>query len=306
MMFKHKSLALAAFAALSSATLAAQTADTARAVQLTPGCTNCAAWNVAQKPFRVYGNTYYVGTQGLSAILITSNEGHVLLDGALPESAPSIMANIRTLGFRVEDIKLIVNSHAHFDHAGGIAAIQRASGATVAASPPSAKVLGNGKSGPDDPQFAVALPYPAVARVQVIADGEVLRVGTLALTAHFTPGHTPGGTSWSWKSCESAQCLNMVYADSQTPVSAEGFLFTRNDTYPTALADFERGFALLERLDCDVLITPHPSASNFFERIAARDNSRTPALIDRDGCKRYAANARQQLAKRVATEKATH
>jgi metallo-beta-lactamase class B len=306
MTFRHAALGVAALAALSTTRLAAQTADTARAIQLTPGCTSCAEWNVPQKPFRIYGNAYYVGTHGLSAILITSNEGHVLLDGALPESAPSILANIRALGFRVEDVKLILNSHAHFDHSGGIAAIQRASGARVAASPPSAKVLANGKSGPDDPQFAIALPYPAVAHVRVIADGETLRAGSLGLTAHFTPGHTPGGTSWSWNSCEDARCLNMVYADSQTPVSADGFLFTRSETYPTALADFERGFALLERLDCDVLITPHPSASTLFERIAARDNGSSPALIDRDACKRYATNARQQLAKRVATENATH
>ncbi|MEO8621981.1 MAG: subclass B3 metallo-beta-lactamase [bacterium] len=306
MTFTYKSLAIAALAALSSTTLGAQTADTARSVQLTPSCTNCAEWNIPQRPFRIYGNTYYVGPHGLSAILITSNGGHVLIDGALPESAPSIMANIRELGFRVEDIKLILNSHDHFDHAGGIAAIQRASGATVAASPSSAKVLENGKSGPDDPQFGILLSYPAVAHVQVFADGETLHAGALALTAHATPGHTPGGTSWSWTSCENAQCLNMVYADSQSPGSADGFLFTRNDTYPTALADFERGFALLEHIDCDVLITPHPSASGLFERIAARDKGTTPALIDRDACKRYAANARQQLAKRVATEKASH
>ena len=97
-------------------------------------CDNCDEWNEPQAPFNIFGNTWYVGTGGLSAILVTGPEGHVLLDGALPQSAAQIQANIEALGFRIGDVKLIVNSHEHFDHAGGIAALQRASGATVAAS----------------------------------------------------------------------------------------------------------------------------------------------------------------------------
>ena len=97
-------------------------------------CTECAAWNEPQSPFRVYGNTYYVGTHGLSSLLVTSDAGHVLMDGDLPESVPQIVDHIRKLGFRIEDVKLIVNSHVHFDHAGGIAELQRLSGARVVAS----------------------------------------------------------------------------------------------------------------------------------------------------------------------------
>ncbi len=261
-------------------------------------CSSCAEWNVAREPLRIFGNTYYVGTQGLSALLVTSSAGHVLIDGALPESAPQILANIRALGFRVEDVKLILNSHAHFDHAGGLAALQRASGATVAASPASAPVLQRGASGPDDPQYGELLAFPALSRVNVIADGDTVRVSPLALTAHFTPGHTPGGTTWSWRSCEGASCLDMVYADSQSPISAEGFRFTRNRTYRSALADFARGFAVIERLRCDILITPHPEGNRLWERVAQRD------LVDRDACRRYAATSRERLARRVATERA--
>ena len=111
-------------------------------------CDQCAAWNVAQKPFQVFGNTYYVGLHGLSAILVTSDAGHVLIDAALPESVPQIAANIRTLGFRIEDVKLIANSHVHFDHAGGIAELQKLSGARVVASPWSARVLRKAASEP--------------------------------------------------------------------------------------------------------------------------------------------------------------
>lgn len=266
-------------------------------------CARCAEWNAPQRPFRIYGNTYYVGTRGLSAVLVSSSRGHVLIDGALPESASKILENIRALGFRVEDVKLILNSHPHFDHSGGIAALQRASGAAVAASPAGAPVLERGASGPDDPQYGELLEFPAASRVRVIADGETLRVGPLALTAHFTPGHTPGGTSWSWRSCEGARCLAMVYADSQSPISAEGFLFTDNRSYPTALSDFERGFAAIERLKCDVLLTPHPEGNRLWERVAERARGARNAFVDPGACRRYVATARQRLARRVASER---
>jgi metallo-beta-lactamase class B len=132
----------------------------------------------------------------------------------------------------------------------------------------------------------------------VIADGETVRVGAIALTAHFTPGHTPGGTSWSWRSCARGRCLDLVYADSQTPVSADGFRYTASAAWPTAVADFERGIATIERLRCDLLVTPHPDASGLWERVAAR------RVVDPQACRRYAATARERLARRVADERA--
>lgn len=279
-------------------------AQSDRPPALEPSCSACAEWNAPQRPFRIHGNTYYVGPRGLGAVLVTSSEGHVLIDGALPESAPLIAENIRALGFRVEDVELIVNSHAHFDHAGGMAALQRASGAEVAASPPSRRVLLRGEAGPDDPQHGEVPPFPAVESVRQIADGDTLRVGPLALTAHFTPGHTPGGTTWTWRSCEGDRCLSLVYADSQTPVSADGFEFTRSERYPTAMADFERGHAVLEGLSCDILVTTHPGASRLWERLEARERGAADALVDADACRRYAAGAREHLARRVKQERA--
>ena len=297
----HRSLAVVGALALLVARAfgaQAQSTDSLRVGYSPAQCASCAEWNAAASPVRLYGNVYYVGTRGLSAILLTSDSGHVLIDAGLPESAGPIMAHIRALGFRVEDVKLIVNSHAHYDHAGGIAAIQRASGARVAASPSSAAVFHSGMAGRDDPQYAIALAFPAVTGtdVRVFADGDTLRVGPIAIIAHFTPGHTPGGTSWSWRACEGAKCLDFVYADSQTPVSSDDFLFTRSTAYPTALQDFARGFALLEQLPCDVLLTPHPSASQLWERIEAH------TLQDPQACKRYVAGARAALARRVAAE----
>jgi metallo-beta-lactamase class B len=267
-------------------------------------CPSCAEWNAPAAPVRLFGNAYYVGTRGLSAILLTSSAGHILLDAGLPESASQIFASIRALGFRVEDIKLLVNSHAHYDHAGGLAALQRASRAVVAAREPSAVTLRRGSSGPDDPQYGIALSFPSVSDVRLIGNGDTLRVGPIMLTAHATAGHTPGGTTWSWSSCDDGQCLDFVYADSQTPVSADGFSFTRSATYPLAVQDFERGFGVLERLPCDVLVTPHPDASRLWERLEARARGIPDALRDPEACRRYAANARQRLARRIAAEAA--
>jgi len=266
-------------------------------------CPSCAEWNEPQRPIRLHGNTYWVGTHGLGAVLITSPAGHVLIDGALPESAPLIRANIESLGFRIGDVKLIVNSHAHFDHAGGIAELQRASGARVVASEWSAGVLASGTTMRGDPQLGLALAFPAVAGVRRFAFGDTLRVGPIAIVSHATPGHTPGGTTWTWRSCDGARCLDFVYADSQTPVSTDDFLFTRNTTYPNALADFRRAHATIERLPCDVLLTPHPTASALWGRVSARDGTVLPALVDRSACSRYAATARRLLEARIEQER---
>lgn len=249
-------------------------------------------WIAQQQPFRIYGNTYYVGTHGLASILVTSPAGDILIDATLAENAPTIMEHIRALGFRVEDVKLILNSHAHYDHAAGTAALQRASGAAVAASAWSAAVMEHGSSPKDDPQFGVLPDYPPVPHVRIVEDGETLQVGPLALTPHITAGHTPGGTSWSWQSCEADKCLDIVYADSQTPVSADGFLFSKSD----APAQFQRGFAILEQLRCDILITPHPGASSLLERVDAK------TLVDPQACRRYVARAREALANRLKRE----
>lgn len=262
-------------------------------------CPSCAGWNLPQTPVRLFGNSYYVGTHGLTALLITSPEGHILIDGGLPNSAPLILKNIAALGFNARDIRIILNSHAHYDHAGGIAALQEVSGARVIASAASAPVIARGLPDHDDPQHGIALPMPPVRNVDVLGAGEVLRLGPLALTLHATGGHTPGGSTWSWRSCEGDRCLDLVYADSQSPISEDGFRFSAGTRYRTALADFERGHALLERLSCDILITPHPGASSLWERLKSAPNG----LVDREACKRYAASARRALAARLEAEK---
>ena len=272
-------------------------------------CSSCEAWNAPHEPFQIFGNTYYVGTAELTSILIASRDGLILLDGALPQSAPLIAANIRKLGFRVEDIRLIVNSHTHFDHAGGLAALQRASGARIAASPASAVALRQGGPAADDPQFAFGRDsnaFPPVPDVRVIGDGEVLRAGELAITAHFTPGHTPGGTSWVWRSCEAARCLDIVYADSLNSISAPGFRFTGDPKTESRVDTFMRSISRVAGLPCDVLLTPHPGAFDMEAKVQRRDKApQENPFVDPQACKAYAEAARRNLQKRIEGERAS-
>jgi metallo-beta-lactamase class B len=266
-------------------------------------CANCVALNKAQIPFRIFGNTYYVGTHGLSSVLITSPAGHVLIDGDLPESVGQIVDNIRSLGFRVEDVRLILNSHVHFDHAGGIAELQHRSSARVVASQWSAEVLRKGGMGKGDPQYGNVPPIAAVKNVSVFRDGESLHVGEITVTPHLTPGHTPGGTSWTWKTCDGAVCYDMVYADSLNPISAPGFRFNKSREYPQAIEDFEKSFAFFETTPCDVLITAHPEVSGLWDRMALREKGAKPdPLVDSGACRKLAENGRERLRQRLASE----
>jgi metallo-beta-lactamase class B len=263
-------------------------------------------WNTPQTPFRIFGNTYYVGTAGLSAILIASDAGHILIDGALPDSAPLIEANVRALGFQLRDIRLILNSHEHFDHAGGLAALQRATGARVVASPSAARALQQGHPTPEDPQYRSSLkaPYPAVKNAETIADGTALRVGPLTITPHFTPGHTPGATTWSWRSCEGTRCVDIVYADSLTPVSDDGFKFTGDEKRSSIVDVFRRSIARVAELPCDVILAPHPefiALSNKLMRLKERPE--VNPFIEDNACRSFAAAARKRLEQRIAGEK---
>jgi metallo-beta-lactamase class B len=267
-------------------------------------CGDCDEWNKPREPFKIFGNTYFVGTDGLSAILVVGKEGSILLDGGLEQSAALIDANIRKLGFKTTDVKWIVNSHGHYDHAGGIAALQRASGATVAASPSGADALRRGENTTDDPQYGFGKAengFPPVKNVKVIKDNEVIGVGDISIVAHFTPGHTPGSTTWTWRSCEGSRCLNIVYADSISAISAPGFRFTDK---PEVVSAFRRSISRLAELPCDIVVSTHPSATRLDDKIkrrAAQKDGPDP-FVDQ-GCKALAAAAMKGLEARIAEEK---
>jgi metallo-beta-lactamase class B len=271
-------------------------------------CDSCDEWNQPREPFKVFGNTYYVGTAGVSAVLIASGAGLILVDGALPQSVPIIDAGIRTLGFRTEDIKLIVNGHAHYDHAGGISALQRYTGAKVAAGAGGVRALTDGRPTADDPQAGFSNnDFPAIASVQGVRDGEVLRVGELAITAHLTPGHTPGSTTWTWRSCEGPRCLDIVYADSISAVATPGFRFSGDATHPSLVESFRKSIATVSQLPCDIMLGAHPFVSDMdgkLKRRAAQPDGANP-FIDPGACRALAAAAAKGLDERLAEEART-
>ena len=259
-------------------------------------------WNTPQEPFALYGNTYYVGTHGLSAVLITSPQGHILIDGGSEKSAPQIVRNMRRLGFKVEDIRFILNSHAHFDHAGGIAELQRLSGAEVLVGSAAVPVLASGQADKSDPQYIDLQPMAPTARVRAVADGDVVKLGPLAVTMHATPGHTQGGASWTWNAVEGGRTAHMVYADSLNAIAAGPFRYRGHLAYPTARADLERSIATVAGLPCDVLVSAHPEGSDLWQRYARRAARGNAAFIDTTACRTYADKARARLAAQLAKE----
>jgi metallo-beta-lactamase class B len=270
-------------------------------------CTMCAEWNAPQPAFRIAADTWYVGVRGLSVIAVRTDDGVLLLDGALPQSVPLIEANLEAAGMALSDVRWIVLSHEHFDHAGGIAELARRSGAAVYSSAEGAAALRRGLPSAKDPQAAFGArdnAFEPVADVRVVADGEVLQLGGLALTAHHTPGHTEGATSWSWRQCEGTgdarRCLDFVYADSLNAVSAPGYRFT-----PVATR-FEASLDKLAGLPCDVAMSTHPGFTALFEKHAAsgRDPQVNP-FVEGDGCRRYAEAARLRLRLRLQQEAST-
>jgi len=276
-------------------------------------CTACAAWNRPMAPFRLFGNAWYVGPAGLSSILVEAGteDGRpalVLIDGGLTQSAALIDANLRVAGFDPADVRVILNSHAHFDHAGGIAALQRATGARVVVSEAAADTFRSGQVPAHDPQagYAPHNGFPPVDNLETLPDGGTLTVGDTTFTLHWTPGHTPGGTSWSWETCDRGTCATVLYADSLSPVAAPGFRFS--DPVPAfagrTTADLLRGSVeFLRDFDCGVLLSPHPAFFDLETKRAARvANPGAQSFLAPGDCRVLAERYGTALDRRLAEE----
>jgi metallo-beta-lactamase class B len=258
----------------------------------------CKDWDDYDKPappVRVFANTYYVGTCGITSILITGTDGDILIDSGTETGADLVARNIRNLGFRLSDVRILLHSHEHFDHVGGMGRLEQLTGAQLFASPTAAKVFATGTATADDPQAGMNKPFPSARVSRIVKDGEIVRLGNLWLTGVATPGHTAGAMSWHWVGCNGGVCRSIVYADSLSPVSRDDYRFSDHPAYLQAYRD---SIARIAALDCDILLTPHPSASGMVERFAAR------SLEDRNACRDYAARLTKQLDERVAKEAA--
>ena len=211
------------------------------------------SWNQPVEPFRIVGNVYYVGATDITSYLIATPKGHIVIDGGFVETAPMILANIRKLGFAPKDVKILLNSHAHVDHAGGLAELKRVTGATLYATRGDIPQLGRG--GLDDPQFGNRFPFPPVHADRILADGQRISLGGTTLVAHLTAGHTLGCTTWTTR----AGGKDVVFVGS--PTAPSDYRLTNNPRYPHAIADYRKQFATLKSLGCDVFLASH---GNFF------------------------------------------
>jgi metallo-beta-lactamase class B len=219
------------------------------------------SWNQPVEPFRIAESLYYVGASDIASYLIVTPEGHILIDGGFVETAPQIEANIVKLGFKVEEVKILLNSHAHFDHAGGLAALKAKSGAKLFASAADATLLESGGKG--DFRFGDEGQFPPVAVDRRLADGETVTLGGAALTARLTPGHTRGATTWTFK----AGALDVVLVSS---ASILDYRFVGKESYPGIAADFEHTFAVLEALPVQIFLAPH---GGFFDLAGKRERA---------------------------------
>ena len=263
-------------------------------------CDDWDEWDKAAPPFRILGNSWYVGTCGIAAILVASPQGHVLIDSGTEAGGELILANLRRIGVDPEDVRYILASHEHFDHVGGHAILAKATGAQIIASPLAAPVLESGMVSDEDPQADAGRPAMAPVKVaRIIQDGETLTLGDIAITAHATPGHTPGAMSYTWTACtsddEPPACRRIAYVDSLSPVSADSYRFS---DHPQTIAAFRTSISKVSQLPCDELLTPHPSASSLIEKL--RDGT----LGSPGQCQRYAAALTSALDKRLSKERA--
>jgi metallo-beta-lactamase class B len=201
------------------------------------------AWNRPVEPFTIVGNVHYVGAAGVSAFLVTTPAGSILLDGGLPESAAVIAANVAKLGHRMTDVKYLLNSHAHFDHAGGLAELKRLSNASLVASAKDGEAI---KAGGRD--------MPSAAVDRIVKDGEAVELGGTTFVARVTPGHTKGCTTWTTTATEGGRTYDVVFHCSTSVVDA----LVGNASYPEIVSDYERTFATLRTVKSDVFLAPHP------------------------------------------------
>jgi metallo-beta-lactamase class B len=251
------------------------------------------SWNQPVKPFRIMGNVWYVGASDVTAYLVTSPQGHILLDGGFAETAPQILRNIRALGFDPRDVKVLLNSHAHIDHAAGLAMLKDSTGARFVANPRDAPLLARGGRG--DFSLGDSATFRPVRADALLRDGQVLRVGTAALQAHFTPGHTAGCTTYTAVAREGGRSYHLLFGCSYTAL--DNYRLVPPESYPGLASDFARTFRTLHGLACDVPLATHGSWFHLKDKMARMQAGGPNPFIDPTGCR--AAIARAETAFRA-------
>ncbi len=303
-MFVHRLVTLVVLGSLMGGT---GTAAVAPAVAAPPGRDWVqklfAALKAPVPPRHLVGNIYYVGAVGVSSFLITTPEGHILLDTGFEDTVPVIRQGVEQLGFKLSDIRILLSSHAHIDHTGGHALMQRLTGARVLASAGDARVLESG--GVDDfiPFPPDTIVYAPVKVDHIVADGEAVTLGGVTLTAHLTPGHTRGATTWTMNATEDGRTYRVVFFSSVT--INPGTSLRHNAAYPEIMADYERTFARLKELPCDIFFAPHGSQFGMSGKFAQLDRGAgAKVLVDPEGWRSLLATTEKAFRDQLAAEQA--
>ncbi len=249
------------------------------------------SWRQPIEPLRIADHTWYVGTAGLSALLVKTDAGAILIDGGMPQAADMLVANLRKLGVQPHELRYILLSHAHGDHAGPLAAVKRATGARLLGNAESAWLLAHG--GSDDIHFGDEIVFPPVQTDGLLHDGETVALGDMSLTVRFMPGHTPGSMAWTWTDTRDGKPVRIAYADS---MSTPGYTLVDNRRLPRIVDDYRRTFDVVRALPCDLLITPHPDASGWAPGDAANPH---PEPMD---CKAYADASQRRFEAELARQ----
>ena len=258
------------------------------------------AWAAPREPFQVVANVYSVGSAEVTSFLITSPKGHVLLDGGFAETAPQILRNLDKLGFKLEDVKILLVSHAHFDHAGGLAELKRRTGAQIVASRADAEAMARGGKG--DPYFGDSIPFAPVYADRIVQDGAVVRLGPTEIVAHVTPGHTQGCTTWTTVEREESRAVHVLFSCSVSV--PDEYRLLGNPRYPRAVEDYERSFRILRALPCDVLLGSHASFFQQDERRARMANGAPNPFVDPAACTAYLDRSEQAFRAHLERERA--
>jgi len=290
-------IALPALALLSlGATAPAERAGASK--DIAAACGTRDGWSDPAPPAHIHGRSWYVGTCGITVVLVETSAGLVLIDTGPKEAAPHVLANIRALGFDPRQVRWLLMTHEHFDHVGGMAEIQRATGARLVVLPEAAEVMRSGHPDPSDPQlgFLRKEPMPPARVDRTLRHGGMLKVGDTRFSIHANPTHSPGSTSWTWQSCEGGKCLTIAYADSISTISDDEYHFT---AHPERVDAARAGLRVIEALPCDLLLTPHPGGSNLLDRLSGK----APLTYPR-ACVAYAAAGSGWLARRLDREAA--
>jgi metallo-beta-lactamase class B len=257
------------------------------------------ARNQPVEPYRVAGNIYYVGASDVTSFLITTPAGHILLDGGFAETVPLIRRNVARLGFRMADIKILINSHAHYDHAGGLALLKAETGARLFASEADAVMLAAGGRG--DFFFKDMLPFDPVKADRVVRDGGRVRLGGVTLVARLTPGHTKGCTTWTMRVREGRRSYDVVFVGSTT---VPGYKLLGNPQYPDMAPDYARTFRLMKRLRCDIFLASHGSFYEMREKAERLARGERPnPFIDPGGYRGFVARTERAFREQLARER---